>query len=171
MRVVRIKKELLLNQTTAFKFDMFWLLFCQQCLYLCSQTQTHSDHQANQLNFKALCLPRGLWYPHDDHSSPGERRKRTCSFFMQYTTAPTLPKSVSPFCPNSPNASDPGQQTGFEQPKRPSGLRIVSLRELRTKPKGGKRVASHWQVTQAPRSCLSCWLPRPPALPVQLLPD
>lgn len=50
--------------------------------------------------------------------------------------AATLPKLVSTFSLNSPNASDPGQQIDYEQPKRLSGLRTVFLQGLRTKPKG-----------------------------------
>lgn len=61
-------------------------------------------------------------------------------FILQYKgqIATILPKLGSSFSLNSLSASDLGQQTDFEQPKRLSGLKIVSLQELkRTKPKGG----------------------------------
>lgn len=52
-------------------------------------------------------------------------------FILQYKAIATIPtKLVSPFSLNSLNASDLGQQIGFEQPKRLSGPRIVSLQEL-----------------------------------------
>jgi len=75
---------------------------------------------------------------HRKTAAQGRIREKSCSSFCNTeVNATTLPKLISLFSLNSPNASDLGQQTDFEQPKQLSGLRIVSLQELRrTKPKG-----------------------------------
>ena len=75
---------------------------------------------------------------HKENSYPRENKRKIMHLFCNTeVTATTLPKLISLFSLNSPNASDLGQQTDFEQPKQLSGLRIVSLQELRrTKPKG-----------------------------------
>lgn len=91
-------------------------------------------------------------------------------FILQYKAiVNTPPKLVSPFSLNSLSASDLGQQIGFEQPKRLSGPRIVSLQELENKIKGREHVVSHWQVTKSGAMEMPVLLAAMLALPIQLL--